>query len=198
MREKQTPSDGAIGSAERAGLSLVFGGPVWLWIAMARIVGVRVDAQPILDDELLARAERDAHAATAWFTAGLIATFICLGALGAWSPTQAAMMEDVMHVEFHAVTDGAIAGGMHWLLAVTLASAVLVATGLAVGMANATVFGGIPLYLLRRSTVAAAPAVSVALAHRAGALAEGRLVSYPRVEIAVERVLTTRRRGIRA
>ncbi|MRS12853.1 MAG: hypothetical protein EG823_07250 [Actinobacteria bacterium] len=61
------------------------------------------------------------------------------------------------------------------------------------GVSNAAVFGFVPMVLLRRSTVAAAPAVAIALACRSGAAGEDECDGYPLVSYAVSRILHGRR-----
>ena len=60
---------------------------------------------------------------------------------------------------------------------------------------TAAVFGGIPLVLLRRCTVAAAPAVSVAMTQGDAAFAADQAAAYPRVAFAAERILYPRGRA---
>jgi len=66
--------------------------------------------------------------------------------------------------------------------------------GLAAGLLDLLVFGGIPLYFLRRCTEAAAPAVAVALAQGDEALDGPQAERYPRVALAAERILYPRGR----
>mgnify|MGYP001080718248 CR=1 FL=1 len=191
------PSDDtprAIGRSEECSLRLVFGGPVSLWVPLARLVGVTVDLQPSVDEELLARAEAGAELAGRRFGPGLLATTIATVGLFFWMPLQNRMLEPVMHSGFHTIAGGVLAGGAPFWVAIVVAGATLLVIGLVAGLANAAVFGGVPLVLLRRCTVAAAPAVSVAMAQGDEATRGAQAERYPRVAYAAERILYPRGR----
>lgn len=186
----QTP----ITRLERAGLRLVFSGPASWWVPLARIVGVRVEAASDTGETALAHAEDRAAAAVRWFAPGLVATTLALVALALWSPVELELMRPVMAIEFSAVEYYLELAGVPFWLVMFAASVGPIATGVAVGVMNAFVFGGIPLYLLRRCAAEAAPAVGVALAQGDEAFAEPQAVVYPRVAYAAERMLYPRRR----
>lgn len=187
----------AIGRAEEWSLRLVFGGPVSLWVPLARLVGVRVDPSPAIDAALLADAEAGAELAGRRFGAGLAATAIGTAGLLLWLPVQTRLLEPLTHGGFHAIAEGVLEGGGSFPAALAVASAALLLTGLLVGLANAAVFGGIPLALLRRCTVAAAPAVSIAMAQGDEATRGTQAEAYPRVAYAAERILYPRGRARR-
>lgn len=187
--------ESGISALERHGLTLVYAGPVSVWVWMARAVGVKVDPEAVVDERLLSDAESGARVAARWFTAGLIATAVCIAALAAWSPVQASLLDACIHVGFHELVDEALAVGLSFSAAIACAGAATMLTGLLVGLLNALVFGGVPLFLLRNSTAAAAPAVSVAIAHRGGSF-DNVPSAYPRVALAVDRILDTRIRPL--
>ncbi|MCE5203298.1 MAG: hypothetical protein ABFC80_04600 [Coriobacteriales bacterium] len=185
-----------IGSLERTWLGLVFGGPVQLWVALARLVGVQVAKGATVDDELLADAEAGAMLAARWFPWGLAATAVSLAGIAIWSPVETRLMSAAADVGFDVIFTATDSRGVPWGFALWLASAGPVLLGGMVGILNACVFGGIPLYLLRRSASAAAPAVSVALAQREGDTAAPEAERYPRVHYAVDCVLHGRSRRV--
>lgn len=185
----------AIGRGEEWSLRLVFGGPVSLWVPLARVVGVKVDPAPAIDDAVLARAEAGAELAGRRFGAGLLATTLCTAGLFVWMPVQTRLLEPVMYSSFHTVFERMLAGGAPFGVALIVPGAVLFMIGLSAGLANAAVFGGVPLMLLRRCTVAAAPAVSVAIAQGDEATRGAQAETYPRVAYAAERILYPRGRS---
>jgi hypothetical protein len=195
MRTSAEEPPRTIGRAEGWSLHLVFGGPVSLWVPMARLVGVKVDRAAVIDDEMLVDAEAGAWLAGRRFAAGLIATTVCTLALLAWLPVQARSIGPLVHSGFDGITEGILGGGGPFWLAITVASATTTAFGVIAGLLNAAVFGGIPLALLRRCTVAAAPAVSVAMTQGDSAFATEQAVNYPRVAFAAERILYPRGRA---
>lgn len=194
MADAQNDDPHGIGRWERHSLYLVFGGPVSWWLAMAHAVGVRVDPPVTVDDTVLADAERSALEASRRFGPGLVATAISVAALIPWLPVQRGLLEPIGHLEFHAVADVLLASGASFTTAVAAGSVMLLGISLAAGLLNLLVFGGIPLYFLRRCTVAAAPAVAVALAQGGEALDGLQAVRYPRVALAAERILHPRGR----
>lgn len=184
----------AIGRTEEWSLRLVFGGPVSLWVPLAKLVGVRVDPAPTIDDALLADAEAGAELAGKRFGIGLIAVTAATVGLFVWMPLQTRLLEPLMHTGFHAVAEGVFDGSGSFFAAVSIASLTMLVIGLAAGLANAAVFGAVPLLLLRRCTVAAAPAVSIALAQGDAATRGAQAEAYPRVAYAAERILYPRGR----
>lgn len=184
----------AIGRAEEWSLRLVFGGPVALWVPLARLVRVRVDPQPTINSALLAEAEAGAELAGRRFGAGLLATTVGTAGLLLWLPVQTRLLKPLMGRGFHAITDGVLDGGGSFPVALAVAVAAVMVSGLIVGLTNAAVFGGIPLALLRRCTVAAAPAVSIAIAQGDEATRGEQAEAYPRVAYAAERILYPRGR----
>lgn len=187
----------AISRREEISLRLVFGGPVALWVPLARLMRVKVDPSPTVDEALLAEAEAGAALAGQRFGAGLIAATVGTAGLLAWMPVQTRLMEPVLHRGFHSIAGSIMDGGGSLLVAVIVASITMLVIGLATGLINAAIFGGIPLALLRRCTVAAAPAVSVAMAQGDEATRGAQAEEYPRVAYAAERILYPRgrRRG---
>jgi len=184
----------AISRSEEWSLRLVFGGPVSLWVPLARLVGVRVDPSPAIDDALLTKAEADAELAGRRFGAGLLAVTVATVGLFMWMPVQARLLDPLMHTGFHTVAEGVFDGSGSFLVAVSVASLTMLVIGLVAGLANAAVFGAVPLLLLRRCTVAAAPAVSIALAQGDAATRGAHAEAYPRVAYAAERILYPRGR----
>lgn len=183
-----------ISSLERVWLGLVFGGPMSAWLTMARIMRVQVDADSPTGESRFADAEAGAQLAARWFPYGLAATALAVASFFAWSPVQTRLMEPVMHTGFHAVAADVLAKGGPDATAMAVATGTMVAMGLVAGVTNAIVFGLLPLVVLRRSTLAAAPAVSVALARKAGSLELRDFEAYPRLSFAVETILGPRRR----
>lgn len=184
---------GEIGSLERAGLSLVFGGPVSWWVRLARVIGVKVPAEAVVDEPLLSHAESGAREAGHWFNGALLATTFCMIGLFVWSPIQAAFLEPYVHYGYHTVVRAALDHGASWSAALGVAGGLVNVIGLLAGLLNALIFGGIPLFFLRATAEAASPAVSVALARQAGAYVEAP-DGYPRVALAVDTILNERRR----
>lgn len=184
----------AISRREELSLRLVFGGPVSLWVPLARLVGVRVDPEPTVDAALLASAEAGAELAGRRFGLGLLAATLGTVGLLVWLPVQTRLLEPLTHGGFHTIAGGILDGGGSMAVALAVASLALVVSGLVVGLANAAVFGVIPLALLRRCTVAAAPAVSVAMAQGDAATCGEQAEAYPRVAYAAERILYPRGR----
>lgn len=184
----------AIGRSEEWSLRLVFGGPVSLWVPLARLVRVKVETPAEVDSALLERAEAGAELAGRRFGPGLLAVTVATVGLFAWMPVQTRMLEPVTHEGFHTVAEGVLAGGGPYWLAIVVAGVMLLVIGVVTGLANAAVFGGVPLLLLRRCTVAAAPAVSVALAQGDAATQGAQAEAYPRVAYAAERILYPRGR----
>ncbi|NTW29516.1 MAG: hypothetical protein HGA39_09185 [Coriobacteriia bacterium] len=181
---------GAMDSIERLSMALIFAGPVSLWVRAARLFGVKVVAAPAVDSSLLLRAEGDACAAVRRFALALVATVICLLVLLlAVLPLQATFVRPLIGEGFDLVANSALASGMSRSAAGSTASAVITLLILAFGLLNAALISAIPVYLFRSATLAAAPAVSVALAHRTQPIDPDRLNSYPRVAYAIERVL---------
>ncbi len=178
----------AIGRTEGWSLRIVFGGPVSLWVPLARLVGVKVDTAAAIDDATLAEAETGAWLAGRRFGAGLAATTACMVALFAWIPVQARLMGPYTASGFHGIAGDILGGGGPDWLAVTVASVTMLVVGLLTGLLNAAVFGGIPLLLLRRCTVAAAPAVSIAMTQGDQAFDAEQAAEYPRVAFAAERI----------
>ena len=190
-----TRSPGAIGRAERWSLRLVFGGPVSLWVPLARLVGVRVDTAADVDDAALAGAEAGAREAAQRFGAGLMATTVCTVALLVWLPVQARFMGPLAEYGFLRIEYGILSSGGPFGLALAVAAMAWLLAGLLAGLLNAAVFGGIPLVLLRRCTVAAAPAVSIAMTQGDAAFEAGQAEAYPRVAFAAQQILHPRRWG---
>jgi len=194
MTDAQNDGPQGIGRWERRSLHLVFGGPASWWVPMARAVGVHVEPPLAVDDTVLADAERSALEASRRFGPGLAATAISVAALIPWLPIQRDVLEPIGHMEFHAIADGLLASGASFTTAVAWGSVMLLGISLAAGLFNLLVFGGIPLYFLRRCTVAAAPAVAVALAQGDTALDGPQAARYPRLALAAERMLYPRGR----
>ncbi|MBN2248506.1 MAG: hypothetical protein JW733_07390 [Coriobacteriia bacterium] len=179
---------------ERAWLRLVFGGPVKLWVPLARLVGVRVEHVGEIDEALLARAEAGAIEAARRFPAGLLAATAGVVGVIAWLPIQSGLLESYTHGWFHMFVYRLTEGGAPFWLAMALASAMLMGVGAATGLANAVVFGALPLLVLRRCTLVAAPAVSIAIAQGDAATEGLQALAYPRVAYAAERILYPRGR----
>jgi hypothetical protein len=188
------PVPRAIGRAEKWSLRLVYGGPVSLWVPLARVVGVRVMAPEVVDDELLVEAEAGAVLAARRFGPGLFAATAGTAGVLAWMPRQLELMDPVMHQGFHSIAGTVLIGGGPLWLAMFVAGATLLAIATLAGALNALVFGGIPLVLLRRCTVAAAPAVSVALSQGDAAIDGVQAEEYPRVAFAAKHILYPRGR----
>lgn len=182
-----------LGSVEHAGLSLVFGGPVSWWVRLARIIGVKVPAEAVVDAPLLSHAESRAREAGRWFGGALLATTACMVGLFVWSPLQASFLQPYMHFGYHTVVRAALDHGVSWSAALGFAGGLVNAIGLLAGVLDAVIFGGIPLFFLRATAEAASPAVSIALARQAGAY-PGPPDGYPRVSLAIETILGGRRR----
>jgi hypothetical protein len=178
-----------IGRAEQAGLRLVFGGPVLLWVWLARLVGVRVVASADVDDESLSRAEAKAHESTKWFAWGLAATTACVFVMYFWSPIQAGFLGPIMVRGFDEVVYTSMDAGLPRMTGAGIACVAEILLATVVGIVDAVVIGGVPIFLLRGATVAAAPAVSIALARRDGLVAPDEISRFPRVAYAVDRVL---------
>ncbi len=183
-----------IGHAEGWSLRLVFGGPVSLWVPLARFVGVKVDAATGVDAARLADAEVGAWIAGRRFGAGLVATTVCTVGLFMWIPIQTRLTESFTHAGFHSIAGGVLDGGWPFWTAIAIASTATLVVGLAAGLLNAVVFGGIPLVLLRRCTLAAAPAVSIAMTQGDDAFSKEQAAIYPRVAFAAEHILHPGRR----
>jgi hypothetical protein len=191
--DDNTAPAGGISKLERVWLSLVFGGPIAWWLAMARVMRVPVAAEERAGEACFRHAEAGAARAARWFPYGLTATGVAVVAFFWWSPIQARLLEPIMHVSFHAVAEDVLANGGPYTLAIVAASATMLSMGLIVGLLNASLFGAAPLLVLRLSTAAAAPAVSVALARKTGAVEADDYAQYPRLALAVETVLGPRR-----
>lgn len=181
-------------AAERAWLRLVFGGPVRLWIPMARLVGVKVERDIEVDDTVLAIAEHGAIEAARRFPAGLLATALGVVGLLLWLPVERGLLEPHTTRWFDVLAEGLMRDGMTFSLAMLVTSAALVGVGVFVGMANAAVFGALPLFILRRCTCAAAPAVSVAIIQGDAAIDGPQAAEYPRIAYAAEHILYPRGR----
>lgn len=184
----------AIGRSEEWSLRLVFGGPVSLWVPLAHLMGVTVTPAEQVDAEMLARAEAGAELAGRRFGLGLLAATLGTAGLFFWMPVQTRLLDPFMHAGFHTVADGVLDGSGSFFAAVSVASLTMLVIGLVAGLANAAVFGAVPLLLLRRCTVAAAPAVSIALAQGDDATQGAQAEAYPRVAYAAERILYPRGR----
>lgn len=184
----------AIGAAERAWLRLVFGGPVSLWIPLARLVGVVVERDVAVDERRLAHAEAEAAEAARRFPAGLIAVTVGVAGLLLWLPAERAIVEPYSGMLFERIAIGLKAGGASFWTAMVVTSAILMVASLGVGLLNALVFGGVPLYFLRRCTCSAAPAVAIAIALGDAAIDGPHAGAYPRVAYAAERILHPRGR----
>lgn len=184
----------AIGRGEELSLRLVFGGPVSLWVPLARLVGVRVEAPEVVDDTLLADAEAGAVLAARRFGPGLVAA--ALGTIGllAWLPIELRLMGPYLEGGFELMVYRIEQAGGPFALAMAVPSVAVLVVALLAGLANAAVFGAVPLLLLRRCTQAAAPAVAIAMAQGDKAFAEPQAASYPRVAYAAERILYPRGR----
>lgn len=184
----------AIGRSEEWSLRLVFGGPVALWVPLARVVGVKVCPAPAIDDAVLAEAEAGAVVAARRFGPGLLAVTVATVGLFAWMPVQTRMLGPVLERGFYTIADGLLDGGASLGVAGAVGVLAVLLIAVAAGLANAAVFGGVPLMLLRRCTMAAAPAVSVALAQGDEATQGAQAEAYPRVAYAAERILYPRGR----
>lgn len=183
-----------IGRTERTWLRLVFGGPVSLWIPLARLVGVPVERGIEVDDVVLARAEAGASEAARRFPAGLFAASLSVVAVLAWLPVEIALLEPYTHVWFHRLAYAATDSGAPDWAALVLASAMLMGVGTLVGLGNAIVFGALPLWVLRCCTLVAAPAVAIAIEQGDAAIDGQQAITYPRVAYAAERILYPRGR----
>ena len=184
----------AIGRSEELSLRLVFGGPVSLWVPLARLMGVRVHRPEAVDDAMLAEAEAGALLAGRRFGPGLIAATIGVVGLLAWMPVELSYTGPFLEHLFEFLAYRIDAGGGAFALSMAVPSVVVLVLALAVGLLNAAVFGVVPLILLRRCTLAAAPAVGIALAQGDDAFAELQAAAYPRVAFAAERILYPRGR----
>ncbi|MHB8706281.1 MAG: hypothetical protein ACYC77_07195 [Coriobacteriia bacterium] len=193
MTPDSTPGTSAIGRLERTWMYLVYGGPVSWWVPMARIVGVKVDRDVTVDDTVLAHAEEGAATAARLFGPGLTATTVGVIALLVLLPSQLKFVGPFLEFEFDVVSHYTELAGVPYWLQMTAASAGPMLTSLAVGILNAVIFGGIPLFFLRRCTVAAAPAVSIALAQGDDATHGAQALAYPRVALAARSILHPRR-----
>lgn len=194
MRADQSNDTESIRGLERVGLELVFGGPISMWVSMAGLIGIKVDRDAVVDDAHLAHAEDQAQVAASRFTLGLIAAIVCVAAVAVLLPMEASRMGPFLDIGFESIAIQALVVGLPWSVAEVLAAATMVLMGIAIGVMNATVLGGIPIHLLRRCARAAAPAVSIALARQAGTIGAGEMSGYPRVTYAVTRILGPRRR----
>ncbi len=195
MDSETSPQVRTIGRAEEASLRLVFGGPVSLWLPLARLVGVKVDRDPVVDDALLAEAEAGAVLAARRFGPALAVTAVAMAAMIPWYRVQSALLLPLTYGGFHKVAGGVLDGGMPFWVAMTVATATMVLGGLIVGLLDALVFGAAPLFLLRRCMLAAAPAVSLAMAQGDDAFEVTQAERYPRLAYAAERILYPRGRA---
>ncbi|MGB4592909.1 MAG: hypothetical protein WBI63_03930 [Coriobacteriia bacterium] len=161
---------------------------------MASLIGIKVDRNTMVDDARLAYADGQAQVAASRFTLGLIAAVACVAAVAVLVPMEAARMGPLLDIGFEWIAIQALVAGLPWSVAEVLAAGTMVLMGIAIGVMNATILGGVPIHLLRRGARAAAPAVSIALAWQAGTLEDGQLSGYPRVTCAVSRILGPRRR----
>lgn len=178
-----------ISRVERAWLRLVFGGPVSLWVPLARLVGVKVDRAADVDDALLASAEAGAREAARRFPAGLLATAACVLGVFVWLPVERGLLEPYTTGWFDVLAYRLLGDGVSFWLAMLVASAAIIGVSVVVGIANALVFGALPLLALRRCTRAAAPAVSIAITQGEAAISGPQAAAYPRVAYAAERML---------
>lgn len=195
MDPETSPQARTIGRAEEASLRLVFGGPVSLWLPLARLVGVKVNPAPVIDDALLSEAEAGAVLAGRRFGPALAVTTVAMIAMIPWYRVQSAFLLPQTYAGFHKVASGVLEGGMPFWVAMVVATATVVLAGLIVGLLDALVFGAVPLFLLRRCMLAAAPAVSLAMAQGDDAFLPEQAERYPRVTYAAERILYPRGRG---
>lgn len=178
-----------IGRTERTWLRLVFGGPVALWVPLARLVGVRVARDIAVDDALMADAEAGASEAARRFPAGLLAATAGVVGLLLWLPVERGLLEPYSVRWFDLLARRLLDGGMPFWSAMFVTSTALLGVGAAVGIANALVFGAVPLLVLRRCTSVAAPAVAVAIAQGDLVIDGPDASRYPRVAYAAERIL---------
>lgn len=183
-----------IGRTERVWLRLVFGGPVALWVPLARLVGVKVARDITVDDALLSDAEAGASEAARRFPAGLFAATAGVVGLLLWLPVERVMLEPYTTRWFDLIARRLTESGVSFWPAMMVTSTALLGVGVAVGIANALVFGAIPLLVLRRCTSVAAPAVAVAIAQGDAAIDGPGASAYPRVAYAAERILYPRGR----
>jgi hypothetical protein len=172
----------------------VFGGPVSLWVPLARLVGVKIERPETVDDALLAEAEAGALLAARRFGPGLLAATVGTIGLLAWMPLELKIMNPYLEYWFEVMVYNIEEMGGPFALAMALPSIAVLLIALAAGLANAAVFGAIPLVLLRRCTKAAAPAVAIAMAQGDDAFADEQAAAYPRVAFAAERILYPRGR----
>lgn len=177
-----------IGEFERLSLGLVFGGPVSLWLPLAKLVRVRIDPDPVISEESLSHAESQAYLAGRRFNVAGIATLLCLTAAVVILPAQTVRIGPFISYGFEVINGWILSTGLPWWIAEPFASLATLLFAAVIGLLNAAVFGLLPLVFLRRSAEAAAPAVSIVLAD-GDHLTDGTIAGHPRVVLAAERLL---------